>query len=98
MLVHVVRHISLARASLNWLILEGTVLETRVDARRGRRRYYIPVVRYQYKHGGQVYEGDRIIFSGQSVATSSSDEAKRFICQFEVGTRIPYACVRRSPA
>jgi hypothetical protein len=49
----------------------------------------LPVVRYQYEHGGQLYEGDRLIFSGQSVATSSPEEAKRFAGQFEVGMPIP---------
>lgn len=86
MLAHVVRQMWLARVSRNWPVVEAHVLETRVDVRRRRLGLaYVPVLRYQYRCGDLILDGDRIIFSGQSVAAGSQEEARHFVGQFRVG-------------
>jgi hypothetical protein len=96
MLSYAVRQLWRARLSLDWPVVEAQILEKRVDV--GRRRSYVPVVRYQYECGGRVFEGDRIIFSGHSIATGSQDEARRFADQFHTGMRIPIRVCPASPA
>lgn len=96
-LARTMRQLWRARESLNWPIIEAQVQETRIDESRGRHSRYIPFVRYRYECGDSVYEGNRIIFSGQSVSTGSFDEAKQFMAQFNVGMRIPIRVCPTNP-
>jgi hypothetical protein len=79
-------------ASRRWSSIPGRIITSELATRwtsGGSRssgyRAYFPKVVYEYQVGGQVYQGNRIMF-GQFPANSRPDEAQRKLAQYPLNS------------
>jgi hypothetical protein len=84
-----------ARDSRHWPVHEAVVLESTIKEHRGGKGgpRYSPFVRYEYRHQGAVFKGQRIMFTGWPL-NSTREDVEQFLQPFAKGTRI---CVHVCP-
>lgn len=66
------RNLWLAIRSRRWNLFDCHIIDSRIEIRRGRIRYYVPIISYEYTFDGLHYEGNKIRYAGTWETESGS--------------------------
>jgi hypothetical protein len=80
----------LAQRAERWVPLEARVVRSEVEhTRTGRASNHVPVVTYEFEHGGQTYRSSRLAFSTSLTPPRRNEQQVREItARFAVGTHV----------
>ena len=77
------RNLWLALLSRHWNLANCNVIESRVETRRGRIRYYVPIISYEYTFDGLHHAGNKIRYGG----TWETESGSRDYCEkYSIGS------------
>jgi len=72
-----------------WPVTRGTILSSTIQVlRTGTARHEVPIVRYSYQVGREVYQGSRIRAGGDTRTGEEGNRAREVLTRYPVGTSV----------